>query len=167
MKKHQKLKKGKNSIFTTFRKFILTTFTKIDATGTKMNFFEFWFFCWVTKSTYYERLRRFLRLLKKISLQLQLYVKWKSYAIGESSFDKLCKNCRYSHKNQLFWVLIFLLSHKFVILLPPKRIWSYSKKWACSATLKITVFFIFAIVTRQDSRGSLGRSNYAKTTSNS
>ena len=56
------------------------------------------------------------------------------------------KNCRYSHKNQLFWVLIFLLSHKFVILLPPKKIWSYSRKWACSATLKIAVFFIFAIV---------------------
>ena len=124
----------------------MTTITIIDGTCTKINFFEFWFFCWVTKSTYYERLRRFLRLLKRISLQLQLYVKWKSYAIGESSFDKLCKNCRYSHKNQLFWVLIFLLSHKFVILLPPKRIWSYSKKWACSATLKITVFFIFAIV---------------------
>ena len=111
-----------------------------------MNFFEFWFFCWVTKSTYYERLRRFLRLLKKVGLQLQLYVKWKSYAIGESSFDKLCKNCRHSHKNHFFCVLIFLLNHKFVILLPPKRIWSYSKKWACSATLKITVFFIFAIV---------------------
>ena len=107
VKKHQKLKKGINSIFITFRKFILTIFTKIDATGTKMNFFEFWFFCWVTKSTYYERLRRFLRLLKKISLQLQLYVKWKSYAIGKSSFDKLCKNCRYSHKNQFFCVLIF------------------------------------------------------------
>ena len=146
MKKHQKLKKGKNSIFTTFRKFILTTFTKIDATGTKMNFFEFWFFCWVTKSTYYERLRRFLRLLKKISLQLQLYVKWKSYAIGESSFDKLCKNCRYSHKNQLFWVLIFLLSHKFVILLPPKRIWSYSKNGLVVPLRKSLSFFFFAIV---------------------
>ena len=43
----------------------MISFTKIDATCTKTNFFEFWFFCWVKKLTYYEHLKRFLRLLIK------------------------------------------------------------------------------------------------------
>ena len=37
----------------------LTNYAKIVATATKINFFEFWFFCWVTNLSYYYHLKGF------------------------------------------------------------------------------------------------------------
>ena len=65
LKKHPTKKRGKKLNIYNILKFILTTITKSDATGTKINFFEFWFFCWVGNSTYYEHLKRYEAIQKK------------------------------------------------------------------------------------------------------
>ena len=64
LKKHPTKKRGKKLNIYNILKFILTTITKSDATGTKINFFEFWFFCWVGNSTYYEHLKRYEAIQK-------------------------------------------------------------------------------------------------------
>ena len=52
-------KRGKKLHIYNFLKFILTTITKNDATSAKINFFEFWFFCWVGKLINYYSLKGF------------------------------------------------------------------------------------------------------------
>ena len=64
LKKYQAKKRRKKLHIYNFLKFILTALTKNDATGAKINFFEFWFFCWVGNLTYYEHLKRFVAIQK-------------------------------------------------------------------------------------------------------
>ena len=64
LKKHLAKKRGKKLHIYNFLKFILTTITKNDARGAKIDFLEFWFFCWVGNLTYYEHLKRFVAIQK-------------------------------------------------------------------------------------------------------
>ena len=69
----------------------MTIFTKIDATGIKINFFEFRFFCQVGKLTYYKHLKRFEAAQKK-GLAVTIVGHIKIFSVGKSLSDKLYKN---------------------------------------------------------------------------
>ena len=64
------------------------------------------------------------------------------YNFQKTHFDNLYKNWCYRNKNGLFWVLIFLLSHKINILWTPEKIFEAAQKSKLAVTILCQVKII-------------------------